>query len=387
MKKSYATMRRIRRNRIIAGVGSVLGVALVAGGAILLMNMTDASDELRALAEASVTTLIASKATASELKPSASLADPNMTATSNNGSVATSEAFSPETAAASAEAEHISQETTADTVSDTSVTSSSTTAADTAATTEETSATTTPEETTTTTTTAATITTSASDKLKSISDLPAGKVISSDKIDKSDLGKYFTSHKIEKGGAVYERINGKSYQKNDNISLSDLRYLKMLHVNFDGNYQVGEMIVNKRVASDVMEIFKTLCEKKYQIYSMRLIDDFWAGSGDKSDYASIDANNTSAFCYRKASGGGNLSKHALGLAIDINPQQNPYVTYKNGKAKFSHDNAADYVEDRSSDTPHVITKSDRAYKLFRAYGWTWGGSWSSPKDYQHFQLS
>ncbi|MBO4426076.1 MAG: hypothetical protein J5776_03630, partial [Clostridiales bacterium] len=146
MKKSYATMRRIRRNRIIAGAGSVLGVALVAGGAILLMNMTDASDELRALAEASVTTLIASKATASELKPSASLADPNMTATSNNGSVATSEAFSPETAAASAEAEHISQETTADTVSDTSVTSSSTTAADTAATTEETTATSTTAE-------------------------------------------------------------------------------------------------------------------------------------------------------------------------------------------------------------------------------------------------
>ena len=147
------------------------------------------------------------------------------------------------------------------------------------------------------------------------------------------------------------------------------------------------MIVNKRVASDVLEIFKTLCEKKYQIYSMYLIDDFWAGSGDKSDYASIDANNTSAFCYRKATGGGNLSKHALGLAIDINPQQNPYVTYKDGKAKFSHDNASKYVDNRSSDTPHVITKSDRAYKLFRAYGWTWGGSWSSPKDYQHFQLS
>ena len=98
---------------------------------------------------------------------------------------------------------------------------------------------------------------------------------------------------------------------------------------------------------------------------MHLIDDYWTGDASGSDWNSIDHNNTSAFCYRDATGGGNLSKHALGLAIDINPQQNPYVTFRSdGTPKYSHENAADYVTGRSSDMPHVITKSDEAYKLF-----------------------
>ena len=220
-----------------------------------------------------------------------------------------------------------------------------------------------------------------------ISSLKAGTVVATKKIDKNDLGKYFTAVKIKKGDAVYKRINGKSYRENKDIKLSDLRYLKMLHVNFDGKYQVGEMIVNKSVADQVMDIFQSLCKAKYQIYSMYLIDDFWKGNGDASDYASIDANNTSAFCYRKATGSSKISKHALGKAIDLNPQQNPYVTYKNGKAKYSHSNASEFVYNRTSAKAHVITKSDKAYKLFIAKGWVWGGSWNSPKDYQHFQFN
>ena len=359
----------MRRNRIMAVTGAVAGIVMVAAGALTVWYYTNEADafakdpEVSAESSAEVTS---AATTTIQTKPSASLADPDMTAVSNTEEVKVSD-------------EVLSDSTTA-TVSDkTDESVQDTTAAETTAT----------EQTTTGTTAEQTTTTKAPAKsgtLDSISDLPAGKVISSEKIDTSDLGKYFTSHKISKDGAVFERINGKSYRKNDNISLSDLRYLKMLHVNFNGEYQVGEMIVNKSVAGDVLEIFKSLCKKKYQIYSMYLIDNFWAGSGSKSDSASIDANNTSAFCYRSASDSGNLSKHALGLAIDINPQQNPYVTYKDGKPKFSHDNAADYVENRSSDTPHVITKKDSAYKLFRDYGWTWGGSWSSPKDYQHFQF-
>ena len=226
------------------------------------------------------------------------------------------------------------------------------------------------------------------EKLTGIKNYSAGTVISSDRIDRDNLSQYFTSQTIEEGDSVYNRIYGQSYVDNSNIGLDDLRYLKMLHVNFDGEYQVGEMIVNADVASEVMEIFEILCAEGYEIYSMHLIDDYWAGDPDDSDWYSIDANNTSCFCYRTATGSGNLSKHALGRAIDINPQQNPYVTYdSDGVAHYSHDNASSYVYGRSSDTDHVITTSDRAYDLFTDYGWTWGGNWSSPKDYQHFQLS
>ena len=230
--------------------------------------------------------------------------------------------------------------------------------------------------------------TPAPEKLTSLKGYKAGDVIDSELIDRENLSQYFTSYEIEEGDSIYERINGQSYYSNDNIGLFDLRYLKLLHVNFDGEYQVGELIVNKSVAGEVLEIFEILCAEGYEIYSMYLIDDFWAGDGDSSDWYSIDANNSSAFCYRTATGSGNLSKHALGKAIDINPQQNPYVTYNSdGSPKYSHDNASDYVSGRSSDTAHVITHSDRAYELFTSYGWTWGGDWSSPKDYQHFQKS
>ena len=350
MRKSVATLQREKRNRILAATGAIMGAVLVAAGALLIWHFSQEADDLTdpEHTQESVVEESTEATTTTQAKPSASLADPDMTATSR------------------------SQD--ADPASTSPADSTSTSA------TSETTTATTAEQTTTTKAE------SSDDKLSGIAELKAGTVISSEKIDKNDLGRYFTSHEIEKGDAVYERINGKSYKKNDNISLSSLRYLKMLHVNFNGEYQVGEMIVNKKVAGDVLEIFQNLCENKYQIYSMKLIDDFWAGTGSKSDYASIDANNTSAFCYRTATGGGNLSKHALGLAIDLNPQQNPYVTYKNGKPKYSHENAKDYVENRSSDTPHVITKKDRAYKLFKNYGWSWGGSWSSPKDYQHFQL-
>ena len=93
------------------------------------------------------------------------------------------------------------------------------------------------------------------EKLTSIKDLKAGTVVSKDQIDKNNLSQYFTSSKIEKGDSIYERINGKSYKDNKDIKLSDLRYLKMLHVNFDGDYQVGEMIVNKSVSDEVLGLF------------------------------------------------------------------------------------------------------------------------------------
>ena len=212
----------------------------------------------------------------------------------------------------------------------------------------------------------------------------AGTLVESSQIDPDNLSRYFVSAKIVKDDAVYDRIYGKSYVKNDDISLSDLRYLKVLHYNFDHKIQVGEIIVNRDIAGDVLEIFCELYENEYEINSMYLIDNYWTGDDITSDYESIDANNTSSFCYRKAVGSSNLSNHALGRAIDLNPQQNPYVTYRDGDPEWAHDNADDYI-DRDSGLAHVITKDDLAYQLFDEYGFEWGGSWRNTKDYQHFE--
>lgn len=219
--------------------------------------------------------------------------------------------------------------------------------------------------------------------LENLSGLEPGTIISQDRLDFSDIDKYFMSWEIEEGDNLYERIHGKSYQDNDYVPLSSLRYLKMPHYNFDGSIQVGELIVSKDIEEDIFRIFKELFQAEYQIESMYLIDNYWTGDPDTSDSASIDKNNTSAFCFRQVTGGQKLSNHAYGKAIDLNPQQNPYVSYTSGSPKWSHSNADDYI-DRDTGLAHVITHEDLAYQVFTKYGFQWGGDWNNPKDYQHF---
>lgn len=220
-------------------------------------------------------------------------------------------------------------------------------------------------------------------QLENLSGLAPGTILEPEQINFDDLSRYFMSWKIEEGDNLYDRINGKSYRANDYVPLSSLRYLKMPHYNFKGQIQVGEMIVNKDIQEDVFSIFTGLFKAKYQIQSMYLVDNYWTGDAETSDSASIDENNTSAFCYREISGGGSLSNHAYGRAIDLNPQQNPYVSYSSGSPRWSHSNANDYIA-RDTGLPHVITHEDLAYKLFTKHGFRWGGDWNTPKDYQHF---
>ena len=220
-------------------------------------------------------------------------------------------------------------------------------------------------------------------QLVSLSGLEAGTILSKEQIDFSNLDAYFMSWEIEKGDNLYQRMNGKSYQENNEVPLESLRYIKMPHYNFNGQIQVGEMVVSKEILEDVFGVFKELFEAEYQIQSMYLVDNYWTGDPDTTDSASIDVNNTSAFCFRRATGSKKLSNHAYGKAIDINPQQNPYVSYSSGKPKWSHANADDYI-DRSTGLPHVITHEDLAYQAFTRRGFRWGGDWNNPKDYQHF---
>lgn len=212
-----------------------------------------------------------------------------------------------------------------------------------------------------------------------------GTIVSRDAINFDDLLQYFTISEIKENDPVYTRIHGKSYVENDDIALSDLRYIKVLHYNFDHQIQVGELIMNASVAEDVVKIFNELFRAEYEIHSMYLIDTFWTGNGHDSDTASVEANNSSGFCYRKVEGSDSLSNHALGLAFDLNPQQNPYVyTDKKGNTVCDHENAKEYIN-REETKDHMIYDSDPAVKFFGIYGFTWGGDYSKSKDYQHFE--
>lgn len=189
---------------------------------------------------------------------------------------------------------------------------------------------------------------------------------------------------IEKDGEIYDRIEGKSYRENPDIMLEDLRYLSILYYDFDHEIQRGELIVNESIAEDCLDIFQQLYQAEYEIASVKLIDEYWTGDGASTDTASVEANNTSAFCYRMTTSGKSLSNHALGCAIDINPRQNPYFDYAEEQAVWYHNGDELYL-DRSTEKDHMITEDDLCYQLFTEYGFTWGGNWDNPKDYQHFE--
>lgn len=178
---------------------------------------------------------------------------------------------------------------------------------------------------------------------------------------------------------VKSRINGLSYKEDCTVPYEDLRYVSVLYEDFNGETQTGEIICNKAIAQDLVEIFYELYCSHYQIDKIRLIDEYEA-----DDDLSCADNNTSCFNFRKVYGSDNLSKHALGLAIDINPFQNPYITYPNGIERISPPGSEPYA-DRDSGLPHMITEDDLCYQLFTAHGFTWGGHWNTLKDYQHFQ--
>ena len=190
----------------------------------------------------------------------------------------------------------------------------------------------------------------------------------------------FYAVEFDENSEIFERIKGKSYKDDCTVPLSDLRYLHVLHVGFDGQTHEGEIVCNKLIAEDLLEIFEDLYEAKYPIEKIRLVDEY-----DADDEKSMADNNSSSFNFRFISYTKKISKHGYGLAMDINTLYNPYVKTVNGKLSVEPANATDYV-DRTKDFPYKIDKNDLAYKLFIKHGFEWGGSWKNSKDYQHFEV-
>lgn len=178
---------------------------------------------------------------------------------------------------------------------------------------------------------------------------------------------------------IFEKMQGKSYKEDCTVPREDLRYVHVLHMGFDGETKEGELVVNKAIADDVCDIFEKLYEADYPIEKIRLVDEY-----DADDEASMSDNNSSAFNFRFISHTTKISKHGLGMAVDINTLYNPYVKTVDGKRSVEPANASDYV-DRSADFPYKIDHDDLCYQLFKEHGFSWGGDWQHSKDYQHFE--
>lgn len=179
---------------------------------------------------------------------------------------------------------------------------------------------------------------------------------------------------------IFNIIKGKSLKDDCTLPLSDLRYILCLHKDINGVVKVGEMIVNKAIAEDILYILKTLYENSYPIERMRLID-YW----NADDEMSMRDNNSSSFNFRFISHTTVVSVHGKGMAVDINPLYNPYYkVLSDGSVDIEPATGADYL-DRTKEFDYKIEKGDLCYQLFTERGFEWGGDWTSCKDYQHFE--
>lgn len=127
------------------------------------------------------------------------------------------------------------------------------------------------------------------------------------------------------------------------------------------------MICNVYIAAALIDIFQKLYAHDYPIEKIRLVDEY-----DADDEMSMRDNNSSCFNFRFISHTTRISKHGLGLAVDINTLYNPYIKYVNGK-RILEPAAAEKYLDRTKDFPYKIDKDSLPYKLFTEHGFEWDG--------------
>jgi hypothetical protein len=169
-----------------------------------------------------------------------------------------------------------------------------------------------------------------------------------------------------------------SWREGCPVALADLRLVTLTHWNFAGEAARGELVVHNDHAAGVVEVFSMLYDARFPIERMELVD-FYEGDDDLS----MAANNTSAFnCREVAWKPGVWSNHAFGSAIDINPLVNPYVS-----STLVLPPEGDTFADRSVEVLGGLYLGDAATQAFAMIGWTWGGTWSPAKDWQHFSAS
>jgi D-alanyl-D-alanine carboxypeptidase len=179
-------------------------------------------------------------------------------------------------------------------------------------------------------------------------------------------------HQLEAGG---------SWHRGCPVALSGLRLLTVSHRGFDGRPHTGQLVVNASAAGPLARVFRRLYRLRFPIRHMRLADAY----GPRAERPR-DGDVSGAFECRQAvpspcvggRGTGTWSMHAYGLAVDLNPVENPYVG-----CGQSRDPATQPYFDRSRHRRGMVTR--RVIAAFRSIGWGWGGSWvGNTKDYMHF---
>jgi D-alanyl-D-alanine carboxypeptidase len=178
-------------------------------------------------------------------------------------------------------------------------------------------------------------------------------------------------------GHMGERIVGNSWHEGCPVGLGKLRLLRVDYWGFDDAPHRGRLVVNRRFDEEIIAVMRRLYRLRYPIRRMRLIDRYGA-----DDHRSMAADNTSAFNCRFVAGTNRWSMHSYGLAIDLNPVENPYVH----RGVVEPPAGRRYL-DRAKRRRGMVVAGGAVVRAFAAIGWPWGGHWTSSKDYQHFSAT
>jgi hypothetical protein len=176
------------------------------------------------------------------------------------------------------------------------------------------------------------------------------------------------------------RMRGTTWRRGCPVPIRDLRLLRLSYWGFDGAVHRGPMVVNASVASDVVWVFHRLYLAHFPIKHMALTHRYRPKHDNPNTRKSITASFNCRVVVTPAGPGTTLSMHSYGLAIDVNPLQNPFVA-ADGHTRNRF--ARPYV-DRTKHLPGMIHDGDVVVRAFQHIGWTWGGTWSGDKDYMHF---
>lgn len=122
-----------------------------------------------------------------------------------------------------------------------------------------------------------------------------------------------------------------------------------------GTKTTTKVTVHKAIAEDLKQVLQKAQDAGFKVYEIQ------------------------GFSWRNISGKSTISQHALGLAVDINVNEN-YCVYPNGKV-----DAGSFWDPSRSE--YSIPANGVLVNAFKTIGWGWGGSWSSKKDYMHFSYT
>jgi len=175
---------------------------------------------------------------------------------------------------------------------------------------------------------------------------------------------------IDSKYSFQEAIKGTKAPKDiiDQLKLISVRYYSTDH-----KIHQGQVLTNIKIADKLELMFKFMLNERFPIaHAIPVVNYNW------DDEVSMEANNTYSFCYRDVS----FSKHARGMAIDINPYFNP-VRWKEGYENRLNKPVGAHFD---PSIPGTFYKQHPVVLEFMKLGFYWGHNFSTKHDDHHFEI-